>query len=189
MHVLVITGPPYSGKGTQCALLEKTTHYKHISTGDCIRAEKANNTEIGLLMKSYEEKGLLVPDKVMHDLLTKIVAEHLDEKGIILDGYPRTVPQVDTLIQVLEDHDQQISQVININVPKEELLNRAKERAKTSDRKDDRDEQTHIKRIMVFEAHTRPAIDYFRTRVDVVEIDGLGTIEETREKIVERLVG
>lgn len=183
MQVLVITGPPYCGKGTQCALLEKTIHYKHISTGDCIRTEKELNTEIGQLMKTYEEKGLLVPDEVMEELLTQIVAKNLNEKGIILDGYPRTTPQVDTLIQILKNHDKQINQVININVPKEELLNRAKERAKTSDRTDDKEEKTHIKRITVFETYTRPAIAYLRTRVAVEEIEGLGTIEETREKI------
>jgi len=187
MKVLVITGPPYSGKGTQCVLVEKTTGYKHISTGDCIRTEKENNTEIGKIVQDFDERGLLVPDEVMKDLLTQIIAENLKEKGIILDGYPRTTPQVDTLIRVLENKDKQINQVININVPKEELLKRAKERAKTSTRIDDKNEQTHIKRITIFEEETRPAIEYFRTKVTVNDVNGMGTIEETKEKIAEKL--
>jgi adenylate kinase len=183
MQILVITGPPYSGKGTQCEILEETLKFKHISTGERIRAEKDNNTKIGQIMKEYEEKGMLVPDEIMEELLTQIIVENKKEKGIIFDGYPRTSPQVDTLIKLLKENNKEVNQVINIEVPKEELLNRAKERAKNSTREDDKNESIHIKRIEVFEANTRPAIQYFRTKMKVDDIDGIGTIEEITNRV------
>lgn len=187
MQILIITGPPYSGKGTQCEILEETLNFKHISTGERIRAEKDSNTKIGQIMKVYEEKGALVPDAIMEELLTRIIAENENEKGIILDGYPRTSPQVDTLIKLLQDHNKKVNQVINIEVSKEELLKRAKERAKNSTRKDDKDESIHIERIEVFEANTKPAIEYIKTKMQVEDIDGIGTIKEITIRIKSRL--
>lgn len=187
MKILVITGPPYSGKGTQCEILEKTLNYKHISTGDRIRAEKEDETAIGKVMEAYEEKGMLVPDEIMENLLTQILIENENEKGIILDGYPRTSPQVDTLIDLLAQKHKEISQVINIEVSKEELLKRAKERAKNSGRKDDKDEAIHIKRIEIFEKNTRPAIHYLKSVIEVVDIDGIGEIEEITERIKSKI--
>ena len=187
MEILVITGPPYSGKGTQCEILEKTLNYKHISTGDRIRAEKEDETAIGKVMEAYEEKGMLVPDEIMEKLLTQIIIENESEKGIILDGYPRTSPQVDTLIDLLAQKHKEISQVINIEVSKEELLKRAKERAKNSARKDDKDEAIHIKRIEIFEKNTRPAIHYLKSVMEVLDIDGIGEIEEITERIKSKI--
>lgn len=183
MKIIVITGPPYSGKGTQCEVLEAGLSLKHISTGDRIRVEKKQNTELGKVMEIYEEKGMLVPDSIMEKLLAQIIFENKAKKGIILDGYPRTIPQVDTLIKLLQEQQEQISRVINIEVPSAELLQRAKERAKHSERKDDQDEVIHIKRIEVFEKETKPAIQYFKTITRVDDIDGIGTIEEITERI------
>ena len=187
MKILVITGPPYSGKGTQCELLETMLGYQHISTGERIRAEKENNTHIGKVMKDFEEKGMLVPDEIMKELLTQILLENKQGKGIIFDGYPRTKPQVDTLISLLKDNKQQINQVINVVVPKEELLKRAKERAKKSTRTDDKNERVHIKRIEVFEENTQAAINYLKTIMPVVDIDGMGSIEAITDRIKRRL--
>ena len=187
MQILVITGPPYSGKGTQCEILENTLGYKHISTGDRIRSEKETKTVIGEKMKSYEEKGMLVPDEIMEELLTKIIIENEQENGIIFDGYPRTQPQVDTLIKLLKENRKIINQVINIEVPKEELLNRAKERAKNSTRIDDQNESIHIRRIEVFEENTKPAIDYLKSIMSVDDIEGIGTIEQITERIKDKI--
>lgn len=178
MEILVITGPPYSGKGTQCEILKQEFGYKHISTGDRIRQEKDQQTEIGMIMSEYSKKGNLVPDSIMKNLLGKIIDENSTEVGIILDGYPRTESQVDTLIELLKEKGEKISKVINIEVPKNELLQRAKKRAETSDREDDKDPQIHFKRIDIFESETRPAIEYMKSKLNVVSIDGLGTVEE-----------
>lgn len=183
MDILLITGPPYSGKGTQCEILETELGYAHISTGDRIREEKARQTPIGKQMQEYEEKGELVPDEVMEELLERIILEHQQEKGIILDGYPRTIPQVDTLLRILRRNGLSISHTVNINVPAEVLLERAKKRAETSGRLDDQNANTHLKRIAIFEKETRPAIRYLETLVPVTQVDGLGTIPEITEKL------
>jgi len=183
MKILVITGPPYSGKGTQCEILKNELGFRHISTGDRIRVEKEQKTEFGIIASEYEKKGDLVPDSIMKTLLGKIVDENVQETGIILDGYPRTEDQVDTLIAILKEKGKVIDKVINIEVPKDELLNRAKKRAETSDRIDDQDTKTHFKRINIFESTTRPAIEYMKSNLNVISIDGSASIEEITEKL------
>ncbi|QHS59207.1 adenylate kinase family protein [Chitinophaga agri] len=183
MEILIITGPPYCGKGTQCAVLETISGFKHISTGDRVRREKTEMTAFGEIVKSYEENGNLVPDEIMQGLIAQIIDENLGEKGIILDGYPRTVSQVDTILEVLAEKHLNVSCVINIVVPKEELLVRATKRAKESDRKDDQDPEIHLKRIEIFETQTGPAVEYMQQKFDVVNIDGLGTIGDITEAI------
>lgn len=185
MDILLITGPPYSGKGTQCEILEKELGYEHISTGDYIREEKARQTPIGKTMQRYEERGELVPDEVMETLLETVLREHMHKKGIILDGYPRTIPQVDALLRILQRNGLRISHAININVPPEVLLERAKKRAETSGRLDDKNPGTHLKRIRIFEEETRPAIAYLATLTPVHEVDGLGSIPEITGKLME----
>ncbi|EZH73794.1 adenylate kinase [Aquimarina atlantica] len=183
MEILIITGPPYSGKGTQCEILNKQLDFKHISTGDRCRFEKESGTEIGKIMSEYEEKGDLVPDSIMKELFGQILDENKANAGIILDGYPRTDAQVDDLIELVDQKNMEIGKVLNIDVPKSELLNRARKRAETSDRKDDKDPKIHIKRIEVFEDSTRPAIEYMKSKLEVKTFDGLGSIDEITERI------
>lgn len=187
MEILIITGPPYSGKGTQCEILTDLLDFQHISTGDRCRQEKENQTEIGKIMSVYEEKGDLVPDTIMKSLFSQILDENETNKGIILDGYPRTKPQVDDLLELVKSKNKKIGKVLNIEVPKTELLKRAEKRALTSTRKDDKDPEIHQKRIRVFETETRPAIAYLKTKVDVITFKGLGTVEELTEKIKSNL--
>lgn len=187
MEILVITGPPYSGKGTQCEILKEELKFEHISTGDRCRLEKQNETEIGKIMSEYEEKGDLVPDSIMKDLFSKILDENRSKKGIILDGYPRTEPQVNDLMELVESKNLEIGKVINIDVPESELLKRAKKRAETSNRKDDKDAEIHLKRIKVFESSTRPAIEYMKSKIKVLTFDGLGTIDEITTRIKDNL--
>ncbi|WP_343707684.1 nucleoside monophosphate kinase [Flavobacterium sp.] len=187
MEILIITGPPYSGKGTQCEILKDELQFEHISTGDRCRLEKQNETEIGKIMSQYEEKGDLVPDSIMKDLFSKILDENRNAKGIILDGYPRTEPQVNDLLELVKSKNLEIGKVINIDVPKEELLKRAQKRAETSNRKDDKDANIHLKRIKVFESSTRPAIEYMKSKIKVLTFDGMGTIEEITKRIKDNL--
>lgn len=187
MEILIITGPPYSGKGTQCEILKEELKFEHISTGDRCRLEKQNETEIGKIMSEYEEKGDLVPDSIMKDLFSKILDENRSKKGIILDGYPRTEAQVNDLLELIESKNLEIGKVINIDVPESELLKRAKKRAETSNRKDDKDAEIHLKRIKVFESSTRPAIEYMKSKIKVLTFDGLGTINEITTRIKDNL--
>jgi adenylate kinase len=187
MEILIITGPPYSGKGTQCELLKTSLGFNHISTGDRIRNEKDKKTSIGKTMTDYEENGSLVPDDIMQDLIGQIIDENLMGKGMILDGYPRTKPQVDTILNLLTAKKLSVNVVINIDVPKEELLTRARKRAENSSRKDDQNSDTHLKRIEIFEKETRPAIEYMKDKFKVANIDGLDTIENITKAIAERI--
>src|SRR5882757_4005949 len=99
MKIVIVTGPPYSGKGTQCEIISKILHFTHLSTGDRCRQEKDNKTEMGMILSKYEEKGDLVPDSIMKTLFSQILDENKDGNGILLDGYPRTRPQVDDLLE------------------------------------------------------------------------------------------
>ena len=130
MKVIIITGPPYSGKGTQCEVLKNEYGLTHLSTGECIRNEKERKTDLGKIMSDYNEKGNLVPDEIMKKLLHKIIDKNINASGILLDGYPRTIPQVHDLISVLESKDLSVESVINIDVPHDELLRRAKKEQK-----------------------------------------------------------
>lgn len=187
MKILVMTGPPYSGKGTQCEIIAKETDYAHLSTGEAIRKEKDEQTELGKLMSQWQDEGKLVPDEVMEEFVEELIKQRSDSRGIILDGYPRTVNQVETIIRITDKLGHEISQVINIEVPKEELLKRALKRAETSDRIDDQDPQKHIKRIEIFEEDTKPAISYLNKRIGIETVNGLGKIEEITVRIKEKL--
>ncbi|MFY0629356.1 MAG: nucleoside monophosphate kinase [Flavobacteriaceae bacterium] len=183
MELLIITGPPYSGKGTQCELLKKELNYQHISTGDRCRYEKEQKTAIGLQLDHYQKKGDLVPDDIMKELFSLILDENIKSKGVILDGYPRTKNQVDSLIELTKEKNIQVSKVLNVEVPKETLLIRAKKRAETSDREDDKNPETHLRRIRIFEEETLPAIEYMKSTFEVANFNGLGSIEEISQNI------
>lgn len=187
MEILIITGPPYSGKGKQCGLLKEILNYKHISTGDRCRLEKRNGTEIGQVLSVFEERGDLVPDDIMKHLFNKILEENLDEYGIILDGYPRTIAQVDDFLELTTSKHLNISKVINIQVTRIELLKRAKHRATKSNRKDDKDPLIHLRRIEVFEESTKPGIEYMKTLMHVLTFYGIGTCEELAAQILKEL--
>lgn len=187
MKILIITGPPYSGKGTQCEIISKAIGFTHVSTGDLLRQEKENKTPIGLVMADLEKRGELLSDSIMKDLFSRIIDENKESKGILLDGYPRTNPQVDDLIELVASKHMAINMVINIEVPREELLARAAKRAAQSNRVDDKDAALHTKRIEIFEQSTKPAIDYMRTLLPVEDIDGIGSIEEITEKLMQKV--
>ena len=181
MEIIIITGPPFSGKGTQCELLVEKLGFKHISTGERCRAEKKAGTWIGQQLSLAE--GDYVADDIMRDLFKQILEENLNEKGVILDGYPRTIPQVKDLVDLTKSMELPIKTAINIEVPTEELLKRAADRAKSSDRDDDKNPAVHIRRIRIFEEATLPAIDYMKEQFDVLTISGLGTKEKISQAI------
>lgn len=187
MEIVIITGPPYSGKGTQCLILKETTGYNHISTGNICRLEKENNTTLGKIISEYEEKGDLVPDAIIIDLFAKVIDDNLEGKGIILDGYPRTISQVKDLIKLVTFKKLKINYVLNINVPHKELLLRAKKRAETSTRIDDKDVKIHKKRIEIFEKSTLPAIEFMKSKIKFIEIEGLGNVDEITRNITKQI--
>ncbi|MEN8124405.1 MAG: nucleoside monophosphate kinase [Bacteroidota bacterium] len=183
MKILIVTGPPCSGKGTQSEILSKEMNYKHISIGERCRFEKENKTEIGLMISYYEGKGMLVPDSLMKTLFSKIIEENNSENGIILDGFPRTIDQVKDLIELVKFKKHRISNVINIDVPKEEIIDRGIKRDKISNKKYNIDFYNRLDKIDEFEKYTKPALQYMKYIYNVLTINGVGEIKEVAKNI------
>ena len=129
---VVIFGAPGSGKGTQSELIIKEYGLDHISTGDVLRAEMKEETELGKIAKDYIEKGQLVPDELIVDMLAKVLDSKAGSKGVIFDGFPRTIPQAKALKEMLNKRGTDVSVMLNLQVEEEELINRLLERGKVS---------------------------------------------------------
>lgn len=180
---IVLFGPPGAGKGTQSAKIIESHALIHIATGDLFRKHIGENTELGQLAKSYMDAGNLVPDEVVIGMVEDKVQDHLDANGFIFDGFPRTVNQADALDKMLEKHELSISGMVALEVPEEELKTRIKERAKTSGRVDDQDDEKINNRIQVYNRETSPVADYYRNQGKFTAINGVGSIDSIYEEI------
>ncbi|MBO4445176.1 MAG: adenylate kinase [Bacteroidaceae bacterium] len=157
----VIFGAPGSGKGTYSARLKEIFNLEHISTGDVLRGEIRNNTELGLIAKSYIDKGQLIPDELMIGILANVYDNlPADSKGVILDGFPRTITQAEALGKMFEERNEKLTAVIDLEVSEDILLARLLRRAKLEGRADD-NEETIKKRFEVYYTQTKPLADYF----------------------------
>lgn len=175
---LILFGPPGSGKGTQAAKLVQQYDLLHISTGDLFRYEMGNNTPLGQEAKSYIEKGELVPDEVTIGMLRNKVEANPDVSGYIFDGFPRTVAQAEALDELLAGRGTEVSRLIMLDVPDDELVKRLLERGKTSGRADDTDESIIRNRIDVYKSETAPVFDFYARKGKAVRVNGVGRIEE-----------
>ncbi|HHS95628.1 MAG TPA: adenylate kinase [Phaeodactylibacter sp.] len=181
---LILFGPPGSGKGTQAAHLVEAFQLLHISTGDLFRYEIGNSTELGLLAKSYMNKGELVPDEVTIGMLKNKVNANPDVAGYIFDGFPRTVAQAEALDLFLKEKEQMVTALLALDVPEDELVSRLLKRGETSGRADDKDETVIRKRIAVYEDETAPVFEYYQKRGVAKKINGLGSIDEITARLV-----
>ncbi len=175
---IVLFGPPGAGKGTQSEKLIEQYGLVHLSTGDIFRANIKGATELGVLAKSYIDKGQLVPDQVTIDLLASEVAKSPDAKGFIFDGFPRTVPQADALDALLKSKGIAISAMLALEVTEDELRARLANRAKTSGRADDANPEVIQNRIDVYNNETAPVADYYKKANKYKGIEGVGAIDE-----------
>ncbi len=173
-------GPPGAGKGTQAKILSDKYNLVHLSTGDILRTEIANQTNIGLDAKNYMDQGLLVPDEVLLSMMENTLT-NLKESGIILDGFPRTIPQAEGLDAIFKKLDLNIDMVINISVDKEILINRLIKRAEDSGRSDDTKEVI-VNRQNVYLELTAPLLEFYKN--EVINVDGDGTIEEVTKRVL-----
>ena len=137
---IILFGPPGAGKGTQSTKLIEKYGLVHLSTGDVFRYNIKNQTELGILAKSYLDKGQLVPDEVTNRMVRDFIERNHNDHGFIFDGYPRTIAQGENLEQVLQDFNTEVTSMIALEVDEDELVNRLLERGKTSGRPDDQDE-------------------------------------------------
>ena len=158
---IVIFGAPGSGKGTNSAILVDTFKLDHISTGDVLRGEIKNGTELGKIAQSYIDHGNLIPDELMIDILANKYDSFKGSKGVIFDGFPRTIAQADALKKMLEERGEQISTMINLEVDENLLMDRLLRRATLEGRADD-NEETIKKRFEVYHNQTAPLIEWFK---------------------------
>ena len=183
MTNLVLFGPPGAGKGTQAEFLKEKYNLVHISTGDVFRFNIKNETALGMLAKSYIDKGELVPDQVTIDMLNAEVEKNADAKGFIFDGFPRTNAQADALDKLMDSKDSQINAMIALEVEDEILVKRLVERGKTSGRADDANESIIRNRIKEYYGKTAILKDYYSQQNKYYGVDGVGSIEEITERI------
>lgn len=190
MTNIVLFGPPGAGKGTQAEFLKKKYDLVHISTGDVFRYNIKNETALGVLAKSYMDKGELVPDNVTIDMLNAEVEKNANAKGFIFDGFPRTNAQAEALDKLLESKDSQINGMVALEVDDEILVERLLKRGQTSGRADDADEAVIRNRIKEYYKKTAILKDYYSLQDKYYGVDGVGDIEVITErlcKVIDRL--
>ena len=181
---IVIFGAPGSGKGTQSERIVEKYGINHISTGDVLRAEIKNGTELGKTAKGYIDQGQLIPDELMIDILASVFDSFKDSKGVIFDGFPRTIAQAEALKKMLAERGQDVSVMVDLDVPEEELMVRLIKRGKDSGRADD-NEETIKKRLHVYHSQTAPLIDWYKNEKKYQHINGLGTMQGIFAEICE----
>ncbi len=183
MTNLVLFGPPGAGKGTQAEFLKEKYNLVHISTGDVFRYNIKNETALGMLAKSYIDKGELVPDQVTIDMLNAEVEKNADANGFIFDGFPRTNAQAESLDKLMDSKDSQINAMIALEVDDEILVGRLLERGKTSGRPDDADESIIRNRIKEYYDKTAILKEFYSEQGKYFGVDGVGSIEEITERL------
>ena len=186
MKNIVIFGAPGSGKGTQSELLIQKYGFKHISTGDVLRAEIAAGTELGKTAQGFIDHGQLIPDSLMIEILAHKYDELCPCEGLIFDGFPRTVPQAEALKEMLAKRGTAVSGMLELAVDEAELMERLINRGKTSGRADD-NEETIKKRLVVYHSQTSPLIDWYKNDGKYQHINGLGTMEGIFAEIAEAI--
>lgn len=176
-------GPPGAGKGTQARFIAERYGIPAISTGDIFRANVSRGTDLGLEAKKFMDAGEYVPDEVTNKMVRNRIAEDDARDGFLLDGYPRTLAQVDELDGMVQASEHEIDAVVVLTVDEEELIQRLLQRARTEGRADDTEEVIR-RRQEVYAEQTAPLIDVYRGRGILLEVDGLGEIDEVTDRIL-----
>lgn len=210
---IIMLGAPGAGKGTQAKMIAEKCGIPHISTGDIFRANIKNGTELGAKAKEYMDKGLLVPDELVCDLVVDRTQQADCEKGYILDGFPRTIPQAEALENALNAIEQKLDYAIDTDVPDENIINRMSGRracvgcgatyhvlfnpTKVEGKcdvcgeslilRDDDKPETVKKRLDVYHTQTQPLIDFYTERKVLVEVDGTQSMDKVFDDIMKIL--
>lgn len=183
MTHIILFGPPGAGKGTQAERIRDNYNFLHISTGDVFRYNIKNETELGKRAKSFIDRGELVPDDVTIKMLAGEMQQADDKNGIIFDGFPRTKAQAEALDDLLNEQNEKIDALISLDVDDNILIERLKERGKTSGRKDDADENVIKNRIQVYYTETEVVKAHYNEQNKLHKVDGVGDIEEITKRL------
>jgi adenylate kinase len=185
---IALFGPPGAGKGTQSKLLLEKYNLTYISTGDILREEISNKTPLGIEAKGIIEKGGLVPDDLIVQIIEKRVTMNLNTAGILFDGFPRTVVQAYILEGLLSKMNTSLTCMLSLEVPKDELISRMLERAKIGGRADDTMEVIKV-RLEEYENKTKPVIEFYKEKNKYFPIDGVGSVNTIFNKLIETIEG
>ncbi|MEA9984547.1 MULTISPECIES: adenylate kinase [Subtercola] len=186
MTRLLLIGPPGAGKGTQAVRLSEACAVPAISTGDIFRSNVSEGTELGVKAKAFMDAGRYVPDTLTNDLVRSRLHEADVAGGFLLDGYPRTAAQVDELDDILAAGGHSLDVVVLLVADSDEIVSRLSKRALEQGRSDDTEEVIRH-RLDVYEEQTAPLIDIYSNRGLVVEVDGLGSVDEVTARITAAL--
>jgi adenylate kinase len=184
-EAVIFLGPPGAGKGTQAKRLAAERGYRQLSTGDILRSHIARGTELGQRVRPILDRGDLVPDELILELVKEEIAA-MPIPRIIFDGFPRTHAQAEALDRLLKEMGVELRGVLLVDVPREELIQRLLGRAQAEGRSDD-NEETIRKRLAVYEEKTRPLVDYYARTGSLRAIDGLGSMDEVYSRIQKAL--
>jgi adenylate kinase len=186
---IVLVGPPAAGKGTQAGRIVDRFGGVHIATGDILRSNAERGTELGLTASRFMDRGDLVPDEVMIDMVLERVGEGDCTEGFVLDGFPRTVPQAEALERRLDELGCSLDAAVSLEVDEDELRDRLARRAEEQDRVEDDDPDAIRRRLELFNRETEPLLDYYDGKGLLVRVDARGGIDEVAERIAGALEG
>ena len=183
MFNLILFGPPGSGKGTQSEKIIEKYDLIHLSTGDLLRSQIAQQTPLGLEAKKLMDKGQLVPDEVVVGMISTALEENAEAKGFLFDGFPRTAAQAAALDSLLDIKKTPVKVMLALDVSEDELVKRILKRGQSSGRTDDTDEAIIAARVAEYKNKTEAVADYYRKSDKVVMVPGEGSIGEIFERL------
>jgi adenylate kinase len=175
---IILFGPPGAGKGTQAIKMAEKYNLIHISTGDLLRNEVASGTELGKAAKQLMDKGILVSNEIVIEMINNKIATNLASKGFVFDGFPRTLPQAEALDKLLSNYNLSVTITLALEVDEDELYKRISLRGKVSGRADDQDRATFLKRMQVYNTETSPLKQYYKNKGILTGINGIGEIDD-----------
>jgi adenylate kinase len=184
---IIMFGPPGSGKGTQSQKIWEQYGLIHLSTGEMLRYEMDNKTEIGEAIRKGMDNGEYVSDELALQLIKQRIESYANPKGFVFDGFPRTLNQAQKLDNLLDEMGAQINIMLSLEVPENELINRLTERAKISGRGEDQGIAVIQKRLGIYRDKTKPVKDYYKAKNKLKPIDGLGSVEDIFKRIQEEI--
>lgn len=179
---IVFIGAPGSGKGTHAGFIKRDFSLAHISTGDMLRDNIKNSTELGKMAKTYVDKGELVPDSLVVDMLSKRLKENDCKNGFILDGYPRTIEQAKELEKILKNLNFKLNAVVNVYASDEAILKRLLTRGRADDT-----EETIKNRLSVFRKQSEPVLEYYKDKMPIIKAESIDEPEIVYSRIKKEL--